>query len=131
MTRSQATPASSQIIAMERMIEERDETIAAQAAVIEKLRKAVAYVYDINDSYQASKCVQEVLAIPTDSKEVLKAWLDEVLGEPVAWREFDGEGGYDYRSYQDNETFRDDYIKRNPNPIYKDWVEPLFRKPAL
>lgn len=66
-----------------------------------------------------------------NSKEVLKAWLDEVLGEPVAWREFDGEGGYYYHSYQDNETFRDDYIKRNPNPIYKDWVEPLFRKPEV
>ena len=53
------------------------------------------------------------------------------LSEPVAWREFDGEGGYDYRSYQDNETFHDDYVKRNPNPIYKDWVEPLFRKPEV
>lgn len=53
------------------------------------------------------------------------------IGEPVAWREFDGEGGYDYRSYQDNEAFRDDYRKRNPNQIYHDWVEPLYSIPEV
>lgn len=28
------------------------------------------------------------------------------MPEPVAWRTFDGEGGYDYRSYEDNEGYR-------------------------
>lgn len=40
MTRSQTTPASSQILTMERMLAERDTTIEAQAAEIEQLRKA-------------------------------------------------------------------------------------------
>lgn len=46
--------------------------------------------------------------------------------EPVAWQEFDGEGGYDYRSYEFNESFRDEYRKRNPGRTYTDWVEPLY-----
>lgn len=37
MTRSQATPASSQIVTLERMVEERDERIAALGAQVAKL----------------------------------------------------------------------------------------------
>lgn len=44
--------------------------------------------------------------------------------EPVAWRTFDGEGGYEYRTYDENEDYLDDWNKRNPN--HKGWVEPLF-----
>jgi hypothetical protein len=44
--------------------------------------------------------------------------------EPVAWRTFDGEGGYDYRTYDTNEDYADEWQKRNPN--HKGWVEPLF-----
>lgn len=45
--------------------------------------------------------------------------------EPVAWRTFDGEGGWDLRNYEDNETYRDEYIKRN-GERYASWVEPLY-----
>ena len=44
--------------------------------------------------------------------------------EPVAWRTFDGEGQYEYRAYEENETYADDWNKRNPN--HKGWVEPLY-----
>ena len=44
--------------------------------------------------------------------------------EPVAWRTFDGEGGYDYRSYEDNESYADDWNKRNPN--HAGWVDKLY-----
>ena len=47
--------------------------------------------------------------------------------EPVAWRTFDGEGGYDYRTYDDNESYRAEWEKRNPN--HKGWVEPLYAAP--
>jgi hypothetical protein len=50
------------------------------------------------------------------------------MSDPLAWRTFDGEGGYDYRTYEDNETYRDDYIARN-GPRYRDWVEPLYTTP--
>jgi hypothetical protein len=47
--------------------------------------------------------------------------------EPVAWRTFDGEGGYDYRTYDDNENYRAEWEQRNPN--HKGWVEPLYAAP--
>lgn len=47
--------------------------------------------------------------------------------EPVAWRTFDGEGGYDYRSYEDNESYADDWNKRNPN--HAGWVDKLYTLP--
>ncbi len=58
----------------------------------------------------------------------LKAALEQpVQAEPVAWRTFDGEGGYDYRTYDDNENYRYAWDRRNPN--HKEWVEPLFTHP--
>ena len=48
--------------------------------------------------------------------------------EPVAWRTFDGERGYEYRTYEDNENYRDEWDKRNPN--HKGWVEPLYKNPT-
>lgn len=85
------------------------ETIAAQAAVIGKLREAIKAVeidseevLDFDefiammvpmDTYHA---LIEALPTPDDSAQVLKAWLDEVLGEPVAIYEGkEGEYGYE------------------------------------
>ena len=48
--------------------------------------------------------------------------------EPVAWREFDGEGGYYYLTYDMNEDHRDKFIKRN-GEHYASWVEPLYTNP--
>ena len=50
--------------------------------------------------------------------------------EPVAWRTFDGEFGYDYRSYTDNECYQVEFLARNPSSTYKNWVEPLYTHPA-
>jgi hypothetical protein len=47
--------------------------------------------------------------------------------EPVAWRTFDGEGGYDYRAYDMNEHYAEEWNKRNPN--HKGWVEALYTAP--
>ena len=58
----------------------------------------------------------------------LRSALAEPEQEPVAWRTFDGEGGYDYRTYEDNENYRDEWEKHNPN--HKGWVEPLYTHPA-
>jgi hypothetical protein len=58
----------------------------------------------------------------------IKQALAAPVQEPVAWREFDGEGGYTYFAYQDNETWRDEYIKRNGEK-YANWVEPLYTTP--
>jgi hypothetical protein len=45
--------------------------------------------------------------------------------EPFAWATFDGEGSYDLRLYQDNESYRDEYLKRN-GPQFRSWVVPLY-----
>ena len=47
--------------------------------------------------------------------------------EPVAWRTFDGEGGYDYRTYDMNENYAKEWDKQNPK--HKGWVEPLYTSP--
>jgi hypothetical protein len=62
-----------------------------------------------------------------DAAADLRAAIEQAE-KPVAWREFDGEGGYDYRTYDDNENFRDEYIKRNGEK-YADWVDPLYTAP--
>ena len=46
----------------------------------------------------------------------------------VAWRTFDGEGDYDYRTFEDNENYAEEWEKRNPN--HKGWVEPVYLHPA-
>lgn len=62
-------------------------------------------------------------AIEAELLEKLKAQ------EPDAWRTFDGEGGYDYRSYVDNEKYQAEFLARNPSSTYKNWVEPLYLHP--
>ena len=57
----------------------------------------------------------------------LRATPAEPVQEPVAWRTFDGEGGYDYRTYEDNEDYAAEWAKRNPRHV--GWVEPLFTAP--
>ena len=49
---------------------------------------------------------------------------------PVAWRTFDGEWGFDYRSYEGNEDYAVKWEKRNPKHAGVGWVEPLFLKPT-
>lgn len=46
------------------------------------------------------------------------------MPEPVAWRTFDGEGGYDYRTYEGNEDYATEWARRNPRHV--GWVEPLI-----
>lgn len=53
-----------------------------------------------------------------------KGWKACAGREIVAWRTFDGEGGYDYRSYEDNENYKEAWELLNPN--HKGWVEALY-----
>ena len=47
---------------------------------------------------------------------------------PEAWRIFDGEGGYDYRTYEGNESYQEGWRQRNPQ--HPGWVEPLYAAPS-
>lgn len=68
----------------------------------------------------------------TDAMKVRQAVAQAVLqheakDEPVAWRTFDGEGGYDYRTYDMNENYANEWNERNPK--HNGWVEPLYTAP--
>ena len=78
-----------------------------------------------------AKCVEcgmdeEAIHLCVTSSEAIRAALAQPKQEPVAWRTFDGEGDYDYRSYEMNENYAAEWAKRNPNHAH--WVEPLFLK---
>jgi hypothetical protein len=47
---------------------------------------------------------------------------------PFAWATFDGEGSYDLRLYECNESYRDEWLAAN-GPRYADWVIPLYEAP--
>jgi hypothetical protein len=52
--------------------------------------------------------------------------------EPLAWATFDGEGNYDFRSYENNETYRDKYLNCSDEKYakkYANWVIPLYTAP--
>jgi len=61
-----------------------------------------------------------------DAITALRAALAE-QPEPVAWRTFDGEGGYSFIPYEDNEGYAAQWAQRNPRRV--SWVEPLYTTP--
>ena len=70
--------------------------------------------------------VQQIAAAIAALRAAL-AQQAEPVQEPVAWRTFDGEGGYDYRTYEDNEDYAAEWAQRNPRHV--GWVEPLYLTP--
>ena len=99
------------------MLETLGNQVAKQAAVIEKLRGALEKMqragrkqgWQQNYESEMNAC-GKALAIPTDSTQILQEWLDEKLGEPVAFETSD------YRLV--HRTTRQDIV-------------PLFKKPEL
>ena len=69
---------------------------------------------------RAGELLDRIRAIPPAAQQT-------PVQEPVAWRTFDGEGGYEYRTYDMNEDYAENWNQRNPN--HKDWVEPLYTTP--
>lgn len=103
--------------ALEALIGAGDEMDVAMQDAFVALRAALAQPDKTNQC--AETCERAKLCA------VCASGVDDVNHEPVAWRTFDGEGGYEYRSYEDNENYREEYIKRNGEK-YASWVEPLY-----
>ena len=76
--------------------------------------------------YTGKAQLPEIVFKKPDGKDWLELYTHapQLEQEPVAWRTFDGEGGYDYCSYEDNESYADDWNKRNPNHV--GWVDKLY-----
>ena len=111
------------------------ETIAAQAAMIEKLRTAYVELENFAQSVGGSSCFWEdmndvlepascIANFGTDSKEVLKAWLDEVLGEPVGYMSNESA----YRLKHGGNSKGAVPVHLTPSSVSK---IPLFRKPEV
>ena len=80
-----------------------------------------AYSDDVLSLEEADTLLR-LIEIPTRKVET-----PQPAQEPVAWRTFDGEGGYEYRTYDMNESYADEWNKRNPK--HRGWVEPLYTAP--
>jgi hypothetical protein len=64
-----------------------------------------------------------------DERDALRAKIEEMEKQkPVAWRTFNGEGGYGSRSYADNENYQLGWAARNPNHVGV--VELLYLAPG-
>lgn len=81
-----------------------------------------------NCPVSASELLALIDAQATEIKQ-LRAELAKPVErvEPAAWRTFDGEGGYMFRAYEDNEDYQEWWEKRNQH--HKGWVEPLYLHP--
>ncbi len=96
-------------------------------------REAVKHIKTWNERCEEHPDHQERIISERMIQERMQEEIDELRQaleteqEPVAWRTFDGEGGYDYRSYEMNETYDKEWSERNPN--HKGWVEPLYTAP--
>lgn len=96
-----------------------------QQSVADELTKTATFwktaFYEAEEVHKA-----EIAALSTSP---LLDKNDQTEGKEIfAWAEFDGEGGYDLRLYEDNEEYRDEYIARNGEK-YSDWVMPLYTHP--
>jgi len=75
----------------------------------------------------ASTAYEHADAVLKARRETQEA-LAVQAGDPFAWATFDGEGGYDLRLFEDNESYREQYVNRN-GLRYLDWVIPLYTRP--
>ena len=113
------------------MMQERkdeDKKLLAYKALVESLEARIASHEKTRLSYQEARDT-------LDSERACNARLTKELAEressdePVAWAVFDGEENWGLIQYLGNENFEEEFLKRNPDPMYRDWVKPLYRHP--
>ena len=105
------------------------EALKLALEALEESRNALAWFYDSypqDVTEKGNELLPHVETVLTAIREAL-AERPAQQQEPVAWRTFDGEGGYDYRTYDMNENYAKEWDKQNPK--HKGWVEPLYTSP--
>lgn len=112
---------NSEALAGYAVLRERIATQEAQIKVLQSDANSWQSGYDEGRRMGAKHCMGTIYQLRAE----LAASREQV---PFAWSEFDGEDGYDFRLYEDSETFRDDFIARNGGK-YADWVRPLYAAP--
>ena len=102
---------------------EEIERLMAKLEAAEKERDALSA--ELSKQQALTDAAQHIAGVAQSRANRLQTKIAELeQQDPVAWRTFDGEGGYDYRSYEDNENYKLGWDARNPNHI--GWVEPLY-----
>jgi hypothetical protein len=101
---------------------------AAEMA-LEALKQSRPKPCDEDDDYAELAWKKHTAAIDF-LRKALDADSMASFPEPVAWRTFDGEGGYEFRDYDDNEEYQQRFIERNGEQ-YASWCEPLYTAPPL
>lgn len=122
------------ILNEDEVLEILDRLEAAEKAAAEAYRRG--YATGLEEIEKERDALRAAVQHEADCVEAAKAEIVTLRvkiemmerQEPVAWRTFDGEGGYDYRSYADNENYQLGWNARNPN--YAGWVEPLYLAPG-
>ena len=103
------------------------EALEANDKLINGSGTSGGLVYCMDGYYSDCFDVDPINKQTDEAVAAIKEALAQPEQEPVAWRTFDGEGGHEYRTYEENENYADDWNKRNPNHI--GWVEPLYTHP--
>jgi hypothetical protein len=88
-------------------------------------------IEEIDEIWQSLSIGEDEIDMHEYAEAIEAAVLAKIASgqEPVAWQTFDGEGGYEFRQFAENETYHDDYIKRNGEK-YSTWVTPLYAHSA-
>lgn len=82
------------------------------------------YATDWRHGLKTRKLQLDAMGARAEEHDAVTAALKEAIESPEqessAWQTFDGEGGYEYRSYEGNENYAHEWNQRNPN--HKGWV---------
>jgi hypothetical protein len=78
-----------------------------------------------NEPFYAARELRDIIA----KAQLAPAPAERVGQEPFAWATFDGEGSYDLRLYECNESYQSQFLARHKSATYKDWVFPLYTAP--
>lgn len=107
---------------LEIQLSQANQKIAEQAAVIEKLQEKLKDYPRLahNTGFMhLQQFFEEVIAIPTNSKQILAEWLDKVLGAPVGY--VDNFGNVITKAAKDI----------SKNIMTNSFADPLFKKPEI
>jgi hypothetical protein len=107
---------------------EREAALMAKLAAAETAWKVSdKSCYDLTEKVIPN--LRDQLEAAERERDALRARIEAMERQkPVAWRTFNGEGGYGSRSYADNENYQLGWAARNPNHVGV--VELLYLAPG-
>ena len=120
------TPSTDEVIIFNTVnaLETLGNQVAEQAAHIAYLKDFVFDYVDVEPNNELMLAKYYKATRECDSKQILKEWLDEKLGDPVGYhhKSIPNETSFDHLDF---DSYEDDYGRKH-------WVStPLFKKPDM